>query len=192
MHPTTRPLPWVILSLLAAALPARGQYQQSILVVDPTNTNLPGVTASTLVDPNLKNPWGLSFTATSPIWVSDQASNFPQAGTTSAVATLYNVNQSGVPAPVSLIVNVQNLNNAPANPSTAPGGNGPTGQVTPGQVGITTVATDFNVTLANNTTAGTASFIFANLDGSIEAWRAGSSGTLATVQAHVTGASFTG
>ncbi len=41
-------------------------------------------------DPNLKDPWGISFSATSPFWISDQASNFKNAstGNSSAVTTL--------------------------------------------------------------------------------------------------------
>jgi uncharacterized protein (TIGR03118 family) len=54
-----------------------------------------------VTDPNLKNPWGISFSPGSPLWVSDQASN---------VSTLY----SNTGTPVALVVNV-------------PGG--PTGQV---------------------------------------------------------------
>src|SRR5258705_7801409 len=42
-------------------------------------------------DPNLKNPWGMSFTPTSPFWVSNQGSNN---------ATLYN----GAGVPQALIV----------------------------------------------------------------------------------------
>jgi len=42
-----------------------------------TQTNLvsdiPGFAAVT--DPNLQNPWGVSFSPTSPFWVSDQATN---------------------------------------------------------------------------------------------------------------------
>jgi uncharacterized protein (TIGR03118 family) len=41
-------------------------------------SNVPGEAA--LTDPNLVNPWGVSFTPTSPFWVSDEAGN---------VATLY-------------------------------------------------------------------------------------------------------
>ena len=48
-----------------------------------TQTNLvsdvSGLAANT--DPNLKNPWGVSFSPTSPFWVSDQVTG---------VATLYN------------------------------------------------------------------------------------------------------
>ena len=73
-----------------------------------TQTNLvsdvPGLAANT--DPNLKNPWGVSFSATSPFWTSDQVTG---------LATLYNA--AGTPQ--ALVV-------------TIPGGappTGPTGQV---------------------------------------------------------------
>jgi len=57
-------------------------------------------------DPNLVNPWGVSFSATSPFWVSNQGSG---------TATLYN----GAGTPVSLVVTI---------PGTTPP-SGPTGQV---------------------------------------------------------------
>ena len=44
-------------------------------------------------DPNLKNPWGVSFSATSPFWTSDQGTG---------LATLYN----GAGAPQGLVVSV--------------------------------------------------------------------------------------
>src|ERR1700712_5777456 len=53
-------------------------FQQTNLVSD-----IPGLAAFT--DANLVNPWGVSFSATSPFWVSDQGRN---------VSTLYNA--SGV------------------------------------------------------------------------------------------------
>ena len=65
------------------------------------------------LDPNLKNPWGMSFAPTSPFWVSDQVTN---------VATLYNA--AGVPQ--SLIVSTP--------PSPGPGA---TGQVFAGGLGFT-------------------------------------------------------
>jgi len=71
-----------------------GNIVQTNLVSD-----VPGLAAST--DPNLANPWGVSFSATSPFWVSDEATN---------VTTLY----QGTGAIVSKVV-------------TVPGG--PTGQV---------------------------------------------------------------
>jgi uncharacterized protein (TIGR03118 family) len=63
-------------------------------------------------DPNLKNPWGMSYSATSPFWVSDQVTN---------VSTLYNA--FGVPN--ALVV---------ATPPTP--GPGPTGQVFVGGQGF--------------------------------------------------------
>jgi uncharacterized protein (TIGR03118 family) len=69
-------------------------------------SNIPGMAANT--DPNLKDPWGLSFSTsvpTSPFWISDRGAG---------VSTLYN----GVGAATALVVTV---------PPGAP--NGPTGQV---------------------------------------------------------------
>jgi hypothetical protein len=71
-------------------------------------SDIPGLAAN--LDPLLKNPWGMSFSATSPFWLSDQASN---------VATLYN----GAGAPVALVVST------PPVP-------GPTGQVFAGGLGF--------------------------------------------------------
>jgi uncharacterized protein (TIGR03118 family) len=74
-----------------------------------TQTNLvsdvPGLAANT--DPNLKNPWGVAFSATSPFWTSDQGTG---------LATLYNV--AGVPQ--GLVVSI---------PGSATPPTGPTGQV---------------------------------------------------------------
>lgn len=74
-----------------------------------TQTNLvsdvPGLANNT--DPNLKNPWGVSFSTTSPFWASDQATG---------VSTLYN--GAGVPQP--LVVTIPGSTTPPS---------GPTGQV---------------------------------------------------------------
>ena len=80
-HLATRWAPRLLLALAAATLPnatARAQYAQTNLVSD-----IPGLALHT--DAQLKNPWGISFSPTSPFWVSD-------AGT--GVSTLYNA--SGV------------------------------------------------------------------------------------------------
>ncbi|HZQ52727.1 MAG TPA: TIGR03118 family protein [Bryobacteraceae bacterium] len=85
--------------LLVAASPSfADNYSQLNLVSD-----IPGMAAVT--DPNLKDPWGMSFSPTSPIWVSDRATG---------VSTLYN----GLGAITPLVVAV---------PPGAPAG--PTGQV---------------------------------------------------------------
>src|SRR5438270_12919568 len=69
-------------------------------------SDIAGLAAVT--DPNLKNPWGVSYAPTGPFWVSDQVSS---------AATLYNGN-SGTPVP--LVV---------TTPKATTGPNGPTGQV---------------------------------------------------------------
>src|SRR5882757_3881508 len=66
-------------------------------------SDIPGLAANT--DPQIQNPWGMSFSNTSPFWVSDQAAG---------VSTLYN----GAGVKQGLVV---------TTPPT-PGG-GPTGQV---------------------------------------------------------------
>lgn len=71
-------------------------------------SDIPGLAAVT--DPNLKNPWGMSFSPTSPFWISDQGTGR---------ATLYNGLGVPQPQPTPLIVTI---------PPTAPG-SGPTGQV---------------------------------------------------------------
>ena len=57
-------------------------YTQTNLVSD-----IPGLAANT--DPNLVNPWGISFSPMSPFWVSDNGKG---------VATLYD--SSGTPLPL--------------------------------------------------------------------------------------------
>lgn len=89
---------------LLASLPTAawaGYFQQTNLV-----TNNQSVTPANNTDPNLVNPWGISFSPTSPFWVSDQGTQ---------KATLYN----GLGVPQALVVNIP--------PPTS--GTGPTGQV---------------------------------------------------------------
>lgn len=80
-----------------------GPFVQTNLVSD-----VPGLAA--LTDDALRNPWGVSHSATSPFWVSDQGTN---------VSTLYQVTAGGV-TKVPLTVTI---------PKTAAGPQGPTGQV---------------------------------------------------------------
>ncbi len=83
-------------SLIVLASP----FEQTNLV-----SNVPGLAAN--FDANLRNPWGISHSATSPFWVSDQAAN---------VATLYNA----ASVPQALVVSI---------PPSAPPPTGPTGEV---------------------------------------------------------------
>ncbi len=169
-----RRLGLITLTFLIAAGSARagGGYVQTNLVSD-----MPGL--AELTDPNLQDPWGIALSAKSPFWVSDQAAS---------VATLYSVNSTtGQPAIVSLVAAVPNQGGAPPSPPPAEI-NGPTGQVSTSAAGITTATTDFNFTSGGAT--GKAAFIFANLDGSISAWK--SPTTPAAIVATVAGTSFTG
>jgi uncharacterized protein (TIGR03118 family) len=98
----------------ALALPistqAPGQVARQINLVTNDNAFLvsQGFAPANTVDPNLVNPWGMSFSATSPFWISNQVT-----GTT----TLYDGNGTPFPPATPLVVDI---------PS-APGA-GPTGQ----------------------------------------------------------------
>ena len=88
---------------LSPAQPTRTPYLQTNLVSD-----LPG--QAQIPDSNLVNPWGVSFSSTSPFWVSDQGTN---------TSTLYSVTPAGVKKQ-GLTVTI---------PTTSSGPQGPTGQV---------------------------------------------------------------
>lgn len=141
-----------------------------------TQTNLVSSDASIPaqhVNANLINPWGLSESTGSPIWVSGQGSG---------KATVYSISHGTTSSAAVLTVPIPNQGGAAASAA-----NGPTGQVSTGAAGITTAATDFQVD------GGKAAFIFANLDGSISAWRFGIPGNAAQIVVPaITGASFTG
>jgi uncharacterized protein (TIGR03118 family) len=76
----------LLIALLPQRLSADSRYSQVNLVSD-----VPGLAATT--DPNLTNPWGVSFAPSSPFWISNQASN---------TATLYDGAGNIVPLVVSI------------------------------------------------------------------------------------------
>lgn len=133
---------------LAPALPLAADYVQTNLVSDVS-----GMAATT--DPNLKNPWGMSFGPTTPIWVSDQGTN---------VSTLY----SGSGMTIPLVV---------TTPPTTGFVTGPTGQVFAGGSGINdpangTAAFFIFATLAGtvdswNSTDGTTATVAATTPGAV-------------------------
>jgi uncharacterized protein (TIGR03118 family) len=93
MHSLTRNFIWAAtFASLAATIPAYGQfYKQTNLVSDIAGN-------ATLQDPQLKNPWGVSHSASSPFWVSN-------AGT--SASTLYSVDPAtGEVSKASLVVTV--------------------------------------------------------------------------------------
>ena len=131
-------------------------------------SNMPGLAAAT--DPNLVNPWGVSFANGSPVWISDQGTQ---------TSPLFSVTGStGVSNQPLFTVNIPPM-----------GAAGPTGQVA-NALAIAGKPAGFDVT-AGGGNGAPADFIFANLNGSISAWN-GAPMTQAHTQTSVAGASFTG
>jgi uncharacterized protein (TIGR03118 family) len=115
-----------------SAAQASPLFQQTNIVSD-------GFVPAAQVDPNLINPWGVSFSPTGPFWVSDN-----NAG----VATIYNASGITQLPPVTIAT----------PPGQTPGTAAPTGQVnTPGS--------GFDV--SENGHTGPANFLFATEDGTI-------------------------
>jgi uncharacterized protein (TIGR03118 family) len=114
----------------------RGAYLQTNLV-----SNIPGMAQVT--DPNLKNPWGLSSSSSSPLWAADN-----NAG----VATLYSI-ANGAATPVPLVVQIP----APGN---VPGG-APTGTV---------FSASSSFVVSKDGKSGPSPFLFATEDGTIVGW----------------------
>ncbi len=117
-------------------------------------SDIPGLAAIT--DPTLKNPWGVSSSATSPFWVSDQGAS---------LATLYAVTAAGV-SKNALQVTI---------PTTASGPQGPTGQVNNNTSSFLVNGTPANFIFANlngtisawNSSAGTTAQVQATTTGAV-------------------------
>jgi uncharacterized protein (TIGR03118 family) len=140
---------------------AQADFLQTDLVSD-----IPGLAA--LTDPELKNPWGMSHNAASPIWTSNQGTN---------TATLYAV------TPNNNVTKAAPLN-TDGNIAIPPGGIGAVGPT--GQVANTNMS---SFAIGNGGNGASANFIFANLNGTISAWNGGQT---AFIQATTAGASYTG
>jgi uncharacterized protein (TIGR03118 family) len=135
-----------------------------------TQTNLvsdiPGLAAIT--DLELHNPWGISHSATSPFWVSNQGTN---------TTTLYAVTAGNDVTKASPAGTNGNI----LIPPGGVGAIGPTGQV------ANTNTSSFSV--GNGGNGASAAFIFANLNGTISAWNGGQT---AFTQVTTSGAVYTG
>src|ERR1700758_764271 len=130
-------------------------YVQTDLVTDPNS----GFSA-TFTDKQLKNPWGLARSTTSPWWISDN-----NAG----VSTLYD----GTGAKRSLVVTIPGPNGT--FPCTAP--NTPPNCFVAAPTGVVfNGSPDFDLSPGDRTTA--AAFIFVTEDGTISAWAGGTAATL--------------
>jgi len=136
--------------LVAAGSNALAQYSITTLV-------------STTQDPNLKNPWGISFTPSSPFWVANEGTG---------TSTLYNAAGSIIPAVFTV-------------PSATTGGVGtPTGTVANSTTGF--VVTQSGV-------SGASVFLFCSLDGTISGWSPGVNQTTSVIAVNHHGtASYTG
>jgi uncharacterized protein (TIGR03118 family) len=138
----------VAAGLLGGAAPAHADAYQLTDIVTDDNTNLTnlGLPAAAVVDPNLSNPWGVSFGATTPFWISDNNDGLTE---------LYRANGTQVspPSPVTI-----------APPMSPPAGftaSAPTGQVNNPTTGFV---------VSQNGNSGAAAFIFATEDGTISGW----------------------
>ena len=115
-----------------------------------------------VTDPNVQNAWGLARSATSPWWIADNGADETSIYTGAGVLVqIGGLNAQGVPG-------------------------APTGAVFSG------ISGQFQVgTTASPNTLGTSNFIFDSEDGTISAWRGGSTAALVTVPASP-GAEFKG
>jgi uncharacterized protein (TIGR03118 family) len=110
--------------------------------VTQTNLTSDGSVKAAFTDPNLVNPWGISYSPTGDFWVSDNATG---------LTTLYD----GTGKPQSLVVTIP-----PGAGEKGP--SAPTGQV------FNSSSTEFEVTEGGKT--GAAAFIFATENGTVSGW----------------------
>jgi uncharacterized protein (TIGR03118 family) len=157
---------WTIPLLLALATagPARADvFHVTTLVESPNFVAPPGFTGTgtPIIDPNLVNPWGMSLSGNSPLWVSNQAVGIGPGSTGVPTATLYRgfVNGSAF-ASVPLVVQIP-----PAG--TPPFRFGPTGQVFSGLNSFTVSGVSATTGMSVTTPAA---FIFAQRNGQVTGW----------------------
>jgi uncharacterized protein (TIGR03118 family) len=149
-----------IVAGLAAAVPTQANPPGNSYTVTPLVSDNPSLAPTT--DPNVHNAWGLTRSATSPWWFSDNGTGMTSVYT-----------GAGVLFPIGGL-----------NAQVVPGD--PTGTVFSG------IAGQFKVgTMAAPTTLLASNFIFDSEDGTISAWR-GPPAALVTVDMHLAGAVFKG
>lgn len=136
-----------LLCLFSVAL-AHAQTGANVYVQHNLVSDIPGLADAT--DPNLVNPWGMSFSATSPYWVSNH-----EKGNTTVYS---NASSAGI-AVSTLVVTIP-----PGFGGTSP--STPTGQVQNSTAGFL---------LANGNKA---SFIFCTEDGTVSAWNGGTAAAM--------------
>ena len=145
---------------------AWGAEADSVYIQTDLVSDVPGL--ASITEPELVNPWGMSHTATSPIWTSNQGTQ---------TATLFAVTAGNGVTKAAPAGTNGNIAIPPAGVS------GPTGQV------ANTNTSSFPVSVVSGGNGASANFIFANLNGSISAWNGGQT---AFIQVTTPGASYTG
>jgi uncharacterized protein (TIGR03118 family) len=145
----------------ATSAQARGHDDVNGFRVARLVSDQPGRARTT--DPNLVNAWGLAFSPTSPLWVSDNGTS---------TSTLY----TGATSPTTPIARVPLVVRIPA-------GGAPTGVVYNPTTGFA---------LRSGGKTGPALFIFAAESGSLTAWNPSGDRTRAVGVAHVRNAVFKG
>lgn len=146
---TINPLKSSAASIHARVVDRQAYSQTNLVTDDQANLVQSGFAPAQFTDPNLVNPWSISYNPTGAFWVSDNGTG---------VSTLYN--GAGQPFPVPpnspLVVTIPAPNNSPAETTATP-----TGQVFNG-------TSDFVV--SNGDKAAPSLFIFATEDGTISGW----------------------
>lgn len=123
----------LVFSITTFSYADNGLYQTHMLVSDGTRPALH-------IDPNLKNPWGIAFGTTNPVWIANNGS---------ATSTIYD----GLGVPAQLVVTIPSAKlNVMGTPT-----------------GIVFNNTSFWVVVRNGKSAP-ATFIFATEDGTISGW----------------------
>ncbi|MFL6212606.1 MAG: TIGR03118 family protein [Blastocatellia bacterium] len=122
-----------------AQVPATGQIVVGGFIQHNLVSDIPNMAITT--DPNLKNPWGIAFSPTSPFWISDNGTG---------VSTLYNTNAQKLGLTVTI-----------------PPPMGSSDMATP--TGIVFNGTS-NFVVSSGGRSGSAVFIFATEDGTISGW----------------------
>ena len=112
-------------------------------------------------DPNLKDPWGLSFSTGSPFWVSDQASNVNGSSVTTPLQCRCNDGRSERCS--GFFWNSESRRGSPRRRDQWADG--------PGEHEVRRGSPQARPIFRSN--GKEASFIFANMDGSISAWNGG-------------------
>ncbi len=161
---------WAVALLMAllAAGPARADAFRVTTLVESPNFVAPATftgTGTPIIDPNLVNPFGLSMSPTSPLWVSNQNVGIGPGSVGVPTATLYSGFVNGSPfTPVPLIVQVPPSGGARFFTV------GPTGQVFNSTPSFTVSGVVGTGPTAGNPITTPASFIFAQRNGQVTGW----------------------